>query len=170
MNHYCFMQSIVGELLLVSDGRSLTGVYMAEHKQGPAPENSWLKQDDLELLLEAKDQLNKYFSGNLTEFDLPLSMKGTDFQRRVWQELRKIGYGMTVSYAELAKRLEHPLAVRAVANANAKNPISIIVPCHRVIGSNGKLTGYAGGLMRKQALLSLESRVLNQKELSMSRA
>jgi methylated-DNA-[protein]-cysteine S-methyltransferase len=105
---------------------------------------------------ETIKQLDAYFSGKLTEFGLPLQLTGTEFQKQVWQTLQTIPYGHTVSYLELAQRIGNNKAVRAVANANAANAISIIIPCHRIIGSNGKLTGYAGGLAAKQALLDLE--------------
>lgn len=106
---------------------------------------------------EALRQLGAYFSGRLTAFDLPLSMKGTDFQRRVWRALLQIPYGETCSYAELARAIGAPAAVRAVGAANGRNPIAIVVPCHRVIGANGKLVGYGGGLPMKQMLLRLEA-------------
>ncbi len=103
-------------------------------------------------------QLNAYFEGELTTFDIPLILAGSPFQQRVWQQLVTIPYGQTLSYAELAHQLGQPKAVRAVANANAANALSILIPCHRVIGSNGKLTGYAGGLTAKQHLIQLEQR------------
>ena len=108
------------------------------------------------LLDEARRQLTAYFAGRLRAFDLPLAPNGTDFQRRVWVELTKIPFGTTVSYGELARRLSNAAAVRAVGAANGRNPIPIIVPCHRVIGSNGSLTGFGGGLPRKQWLLRHE--------------
>ena len=112
--------------------------------------------DDSPLLTEAFRQLEEYFRGERKNFDLPLELHGTDFQRRVWQELLKIPYGETVSYKNIAERVGNPYAARAVGMANNKNPIPIIIPCHRVIGSNGKLVGYAGGLELKQKLLELE--------------
>src|SRR5262249_8276001 len=150
---------------------SLTGLYMSEHRHGPTAGEAlsewgieassrnghrWVRDDESHPFKEAKEQLAAYFAGRLTEFDLPLAMEGTDFQRRVWQELREIPYGVTISYGELAKRVGNPNGSRAVGLANGHNPISIIVPCHRVIGSNGKLTGYGGGLPRKAALLDFE--------------
>lgn len=110
-----------------------------------------------EVLQECVYQLNDYFDGKRTEFDLNLNPEGTEFQQRVWNELQKISYGKTISYLELSKQLGDVKAIRAVANANGKNPLWIIVPCHRVIGSDGNLTGYAGGLYRKQWLLEHES-------------
>ncbi|MBY0356526.1 MAG: methylated-DNA--[protein]-cysteine S-methyltransferase [Candidatus Obscuribacterales bacterium] len=151
------MESPIGKLTLVSEGESLTGIYMFEHKGGVEIADDWLEDADALPLLLAKKQLQEYFACERTEFSLPLKPVGTEFQRSVWQELCKIGYGETISYGELARRVGNPAAVRAVASANARNPISIVVPCHRVIGHNGKLTGYAGGLARKEALLGLES-------------
>jgi methylated-DNA-[protein]-cysteine S-methyltransferase len=114
------------------------------------------KDDMPEALNEACCQLDEYFKGKRQSFDLRLSLKGTEFQRRVWNELMSIPYGKTVTYRDIAIKLGNPHAVRAVGNANGKNPVSIIVPCHRVIGSSGKLTGYAGGLERKAWLLKHE--------------
>ncbi|SSY70464.1 methylated-DNA--[protein]-cysteine S-methyltransferase [Alysiella crassa] len=111
-----------------------------------------------DLLKEVAEQVQSYFSGSLKQFSVPIDFVGTDFQQRVWRILQTIPYGETISYAEQAAKLGNPKAVRAVAAANGRNKISIIVPCHRVIGSNGTLTGYAGGLSRKQFLLDLESR------------
>ena len=109
-------------------------------------------------LREARRQLEEYFAGHRREFDLPLRLHGTQFQRRVWDVLTEIPYGVTWSYGQLAKRIDHPNASRAVGLANGRNPISILVPCHRVIGANGSLTGYGGGLDRKQWLLAHEGR------------
>jgi AraC family transcriptional regulator of adaptative response/methylated-DNA-[protein]-cysteine methyltransferase len=114
-------------------------------------ESQWFPQLD--------GQLQEYFSGNRTEFDLPLIVPGTEFQQRVWSALREIPYGRTRSYAEQAESIGQPSAVRAVARANGDNRLSILIPCHRVIGADGKLTGYGGGLWRKQRLLELEERI-----------
>jgi methylated-DNA-[protein]-cysteine S-methyltransferase len=107
-------------------------------------------------LAGAADQLEAYFAGERRTFDLPLSLAGTPFQRRVWQEVRRIPYGSTISYAELARRVGNPAAVRAVGAANGRTPVPIVIPCHRVVGADGSLTGYGGGLDRKRALLELE--------------
>jgi methylated-DNA-[protein]-cysteine S-methyltransferase len=153
------MQSPVGLLRLRGTENGLTGLFMEKHRHGP--ENSeqleW-KRDDA-LFEDARAQLIDYFAGRLTEFRLPIdrdAFGGTEFQRRVWRELEKIPYGATISYGVLAKRIGNPNAVRAVGLANGRNPISIIVPCHRVIGANGSLTGYGGGLERKRWLLDFE--------------
>ncbi|MDF2179661.1 methylated-DNA--[protein]-cysteine S-methyltransferase [Aliiglaciecola sp. CAU 1673] len=108
------------------------------------------------LLLEAKKQLQDYFNGSRKAFNLPLKAKGTLFQQQVWEQLQSVCYGQTASYADIANKVANPKAVRAVGAANGKNPIAIVVPCHRIIGSNGRLTGYAGGLERKAFLLDLE--------------
>ena len=116
----------------------------------------WEMKNNLNIFRETKKQLSKYFKGILTSFKLPLLMKGTQFQRKVWFELEKIPYGVTISYKELAYRVGNPAASRAVGLANNRNPIPIIIPCHRVIGTNGKLVGYGGGIDRKKWLLKLE--------------
>ncbi len=157
MTFYTYYDSPVQPLLLTSDGTALTGIFMVEHRHGPEVGADWTEQTDALPFAETKRQLTAYFAGELTEFDLPLAPQGTEFQRRVWQELRRIPYGTTLSYGELARRLGSPNASRAVGLANGRNPISIVIPCHRVIGANGKLVGYGGGLSRKDMLLSLEA-------------
>jgi methylated-DNA-[protein]-cysteine S-methyltransferase len=112
------------------------------------------------ILLEAIKQLDEYFAGDRRDFDLPLNQPGSDFQQGVWQELLKIPYGKTITYGQQSDNMKNPLAIRAIAAANGKNNLWVIVPCHRVIGSNGSLTGYAGGLWRKQWLLEHEARVM----------
>jgi methylated-DNA-[protein]-cysteine S-methyltransferase len=144
------MPSPIGAILLTSDGGSLTGLYMEPHTL----DERW-KRDD-EWFAPVIRQLEAYFAGQLRDFDVPLAPKGTEFQQRVWSALREIPYGETWSYGELARRLGNPNASRAVGLANGRNPISVIVPCHRVIGSTGKLIGYGGGLDRKKILLDLE--------------
>src|SRR5205823_1056391 len=143
-----------------SDGDALTGLYMTVSTHGPAVGEGWVRKDDAAPFPEAKRQLAAYFDGVLTEFDLPLALDGTEFQKRVWRALLNIPYGQTISYGELARRIGNPNGSRAVGLANGRNPISIIVPCHRVIGANGKLVGYGGGLPRKEALLNFEFAVL----------
>ncbi len=154
--HYTYIESPVGRLLLTASGDTLTGVYMNEHKNGAGIGTDWV-QEETAVLTEAGRQLGEYFAGTRQSFDLPLSeTHGTPFQRRVWDELLRIGYGQTVSYGELARRIGDPKAVRAVGLANGRNPLSIVVPCHRVIGADGKLIGYGGGMERKSFLLRLE--------------
>ena len=152
-------ESPVGPLLLMSDGTSLTGLHTDNDKHRPAMQPDWICDETAAPFAQVKAQLRGYFEGRLTEFDLPLAPLGTEFQLRVWQELRDIPYGETISYAELARRIGRPTASRAVGHSNARNPISIIVPCHRVIGADKSLTGYAGGLDRKRALLEHELQV-----------
>ncbi len=158
--YYTYLETPIETLLLTSDGTSLTGLYMDAHKHGPHIGRDGVRRDDAAPFAEVKRQLAAYFDRKLRIFDLPLTAHGTPFQMRVWEELGKIPYGSTLSYGELAQRIGNPNASRAVGLANGRNPISIIVPCHRVIGANGSLTGYGGGLERKQALLALESSVL----------
>ena len=154
------MNSPIGRLRLTGTDRGLTGLYMNEHRHGPEEMDraGWTRDDAL--FEKPVFQLNQYFSGGAKTFDVAIdrdAMGGTSFQRLVWSELEKIPYGVTISYGELAERIGSPKAVRAVGLANGRNPISIIVPCHRVIGANGTLTGYGGGLERKKWLLELES-------------
>ena len=120
-----------------------------------------LKNESNPILDLVEHQLSLYFSGKLKNFSIPIQLSGTEFQQRAWAELLKIPFGQTISYQEQAERLHHPTAIRAVANANSRNKISIIVPCHRVIGKNNKLTGYAGGLDKKEFLLNLEKENTN---------
>jgi len=158
------IDSPVGPLTLVAAGDALVGLSMSEQRHAPAP--GWFGEPadgpDSEPLAEASQQLREYFNGERTEFDIPLSLEGTEFQRRVWAALREIGYGETISYGQLADRIGQPSASRAVGLANGRNPIGIIVPCHRVVGSDGSLTGYGGGIERKRYLLSHEQRVSGQ--------
>lgn len=145
-------------LQLTSDGEALTGIYLLpDHRHAPEMTTDWQESPTLPIFQRATAQLTEYFSGQRQEFSLPLAAHGTEFQKRVWAELAQIPYGQTISYGELARRTGNPKASRAVGLANGKNPISIVVPCHRVIGASGKLTGYGGGLARKEALLELEA-------------
>jgi len=154
MRTHTVMDTPVGPLTLVATDGVLSGVYMHEQRHRPLEETFGTRDDTQSG--EAIEQLNAYFTGELREFTVPLAMAGTDFQRRVWTELQQIPYGETTTYGELAERLGVPSAARAVGLANGKNPISIIVPCHRVVGATGNLTGYGGGLPRKRYLLSFE--------------
>jgi methylated-DNA-[protein]-cysteine S-methyltransferase len=156
MIYFSLYESPIQTLRLVSDGRSLIGLYMMSEKHHFIPASDWLEDDMVAPFPATKQQLSAYFSGGLTEFDLPLQMPGTAFQQQVWSALKTIPYGTTISYGELALKIGQPKASRAVGLANGHNPVSIIVPCHRVIGANGKLTGYGGGIERKQWLLNHE--------------
>lgn len=155
---YTTCQSPVGELLISSDGEALTGLAMEVQRHGPERSADWIEAPELPVLQRAVDQMELYFAGRLTVFDLPLAARGTDFQKSVWDELVRIPFGETISYGELATRIGNPSASRAVGLANGRNPIGIIVPCHRVIGAGGSLTGYGGGLERKQTLLEHEKK------------
>jgi methylated-DNA-[protein]-cysteine S-methyltransferase len=156
MIYYTVYESPIQTLRLVSDGRSLTGLYMMSEKHLLTPQGDWVKDESVAPFSEIKQQLTAYFAGTLNEFELPLQMQGTAFQQRVWEALKSIPYSATLSYGELAQQIGQPKASRAVGLANGRNPISIVVPCHRVIGANGKLTGYGGGIERKQWLLNHE--------------
>jgi methylated-DNA-[protein]-cysteine S-methyltransferase len=148
------MESPVGTLTLTAvDGR-LTGLHMDGQRHAPTSSEDWERDDDG--LAAVVDQLEAYFAGSRETFDVPLDLHGTDFQRRVWAGLLEIPYGETMSYGELARRVARPGASRAVGLANGRNPVAIIVPCHRVIGADGTLTGYGGGLDRKVWLLDHE--------------
>jgi methylated-DNA-[protein]-cysteine S-methyltransferase len=149
----------VGPIAVVADGPSITGLYLGEPPEKVRDLPDANARD--EPFATALRQLTAYFAGDLTEFDLPLSPAGTPFQHRVWAALREIPFGETASYGELAERIGSPTAARAVGAANGRNPIGIVVPCHRVISSNGTLNGYAGGVDRKKALLALEREVLS---------
>jgi methylated-DNA-[protein]-cysteine S-methyltransferase len=150
----------VGPLTLIAVGEALVGVWMEDqrHHPGTAAHGTPADPDD-PFLARVAAQLEEYFAGQRTSFDIPLAPEGTDFQRRVWAELVQIPFAETVSYGQLAQRLGSPGVSRAVGLANGRNPIGIVVPCHRVVGTAGSLTGYGGGLQRKRLLLDLESRV-----------
>jgi methylated-DNA-[protein]-cysteine S-methyltransferase len=148
------LESPLGPLTLRADDGVLSGLYMLEHRHGPGPERLGERMADA--APAAREELAAYFAGELREFSVEVVLRGTEFQQRVWAALREIGYGETCSYGELAVAIGSPAAVRAVGLANGKNPVSIIVPCHRVVGANGSLTGYGGGTDRKRALLELE--------------
>ncbi len=154
MVQYSYMKSPVGKLLLTGTEAGLKLISFPKGKQTCTPEANWQKGDNF--LRAAIRQLDAYFAGRRKIFDLALDPEGTPFQLSVWQALRDIPYGETVSYGELARRIGHPRASRAVGAANGSNPLPIVIPCHRVIGASGKLTGYGGGLDTKKALLTLE--------------
>jgi methylated-DNA-[protein]-cysteine S-methyltransferase len=156
---YTRIGSPIGELLLVADARGLRLVSFDNSKRAAPVQAEW--REDKAPFAEVIRQLHSYFEGELREFNLPLAPAGTQFQLRVWDSLRAIPYGETISYAQLAQRIENPKAVRAVGLANGCNPIPIIIPCHRVIGSDGSLTGFGGGLPTKKKLLALEGRQLS---------
>lgn len=149
--NYCIYASPVGNLLLAGD---VSGLQIIQFEININRDECW--QQDHNNFSEVRHQLDEYFAKKRTSFDLKLNPQGTDFQKQVWKQLQKIGYGKTKYYAEIAEEINSPKAARAIGMANNKNPIPIIIPCHRVIGKNGSLTGFAGGLDVKQKLLSLE--------------
>lgn len=152
---YDVVATPIDRLIVASDGSAIVGVWMAN---ADPDDRHWSQHRGTdEVLGEARSQLTAYFDGRLRAFDLPLAPNGTELQRRVWSALRRIPFGTTISYAELARRVSTTAAVRAVGAANGRNPIPIVVPCHRVIGSDGSLTGFGGGLERKQWLLHHEN-------------
>jgi methylated-DNA-[protein]-cysteine S-methyltransferase len=156
MTTHTTIDSPIGALLLTTDGAALTGIYLDSERGATRPTDLGADDPHHPVLAAAADQLRAYFAGERDEFDVPLSAAGTTFQREVWDALARIPYGETISYGELARRVGKPSASRAVGLANGRNPLPIIVPCHRVIGANGTLTGYGGGIERKQWLLEHE--------------
>jgi methylated-DNA-[protein]-cysteine S-methyltransferase len=161
MTAYLVIPSPVGELLLTATDAGLTRVWFEEHRHGGPRDAAWERAEGVggpaaRILREASAQLAAYFAGERRDFELPLAAAGTPFQERVWRALRAIPYGQTMSYGELARRLDAPNAMRAVGAANGRNPLAIVVPCHRVIGARGELTGFGGGIARKRWLLQHE--------------
>lgn len=156
---YVYMDSPVGQLQLVAHETALVAVLWDGEQPNRIKQASLVEDPDHPLLTETARQLREYFAGQRSVFELPLDFAGTDFQKKVWQALLQIPYGQTRSYKDIAEQLGNIKAVRAVGAANGKNPISIIAPCHRVIGSSGKLVGFAGGLDKKELLLNLERRL-----------
>jgi methylated-DNA-[protein]-cysteine S-methyltransferase len=158
MNLYTIFDSPIGDLLAVGDGESLSRLHMLGSRKRVELNPAWRRDDDA--FDDVRSQFQEYFAGDRREFDLRLDMVGNPFELRVWEELQTIPYGETASYGEIAQRIGNPGAPRAVGLANGRNPVAVIVPCHRVIGADGSLTGYGGGLERKRLLLDLEAGVL----------
>lgn len=157
MHYYDFYESPYGRMLLVANEEGLCGVYFSGQKYYPRVESPSRRDAQHATLRRAKRELAEYFGGARKRFELALAPEGTPFQHSVWKAISSVGFGQTISYAELATRAGRPGSARAAGAATGRNPIGIIVPCHRIVGSNGSLTGYAGGLDRKRALLALES-------------
>ena len=157
MRYYELYESPHGEMLLVADGEGLCGVYFDRQKYLPRIEPGWQRDAHHAPLRHAKRELSEYFGGERERFETALAPEGTPFQRSVWKAICTVGFGRTITYSELARRAGCPGSARAAGAATGRNPISIIIPCHRIVGSNGSLTGYGGGLDRKRALLALES-------------
>jgi methylated-DNA-[protein]-cysteine S-methyltransferase len=155
---YTTLDSPIGDLLLAGDGHALCGLYMQEGRTAKKVPGDWEAAD--EPFAEVSEQLAEYFAGRRTDFDVPVAMTGSPFEVRAWRALQEIPYGETISYGEQARRTGDGAKPRAVGSANGRNPVSIIVPCHRVIGADGSLTGYGGGLERKRFLLDLEAGAL----------
>ena len=156
MRYYDTYESPEGGMLLVASDHGLAGVYFDRQKHHPGLKTDWKKNPRHETLRQAKRELAEYFAGKRKRFEVALDPEGTPFQRAVWKAIAKVGFGKSISYGELARRAGHPGSARAAGAATGRNPIGIIVPCHRILGANGALTGYAGGLARKRALLALE--------------
>jgi len=160
VEYFDYYDSPLGRILLTATRKALTGVHFVGEKYYPEIGSEWVQRPRARMIARARKQLREYFKGKRQVFDLPLDPQGTAFQRDVWQELLRIPFGATTHYGAIAQRLGKPGAMRAVGAANGQNRISIIIPCHRVIGADKDLTGYAGGLERKAALLRLEARVV----------
>ena len=157
MRYYDTYESPQGRMLLVATDDGIAGIYFERQKYFPRKDKEWRRAPDHAALKRAKRELGEYFAGRRTRFDVPLDPQGTAFQRKVWNAIVKVAYGRTLSYGELAKRAGQAGSARAAGAATGRNPIGIIVPCHRIMGANGALTGYAGGIGRKRALLALEA-------------
>jgi len=153
---YTEMKSPLGTLLLTAENGSLVGVHFPGQKHDRPRQPDWQRADDEPVLAQARAELAEYFEARRATFDLPLAPQGTPFQRAVWQALLAVPFGATSTYGAIAAAIRRPTAVRAVGAAIGANPIGIIVPCHRIVGADGRLTGYAGGLERKAKLLALE--------------
>jgi methylated-DNA-[protein]-cysteine S-methyltransferase len=153
---YCYTESPVGKLLLVAEDGVLIGLHFVGGRHPVHPERGWTHDERASPLPSARRQLREYFTGERADFDLPIRLDGTEFQRRVWEVIARIPPGKTITYAQLAEASGAPGSSRAAGAATGRNPIAIIVPCHRVVGSSGSLTGYGGGLDRKRLLLQLE--------------
>jgi methylated-DNA-[protein]-cysteine S-methyltransferase len=150
------MSSRLGEMVLASDGDALSGAWFDGQRHQPQIGPDWQRQPGLAVLRRAAAELAEYFAGERFAFDVPLAPSGTPFQRELWRAIAGVPYGETIAYRELAARAGRPASIRAAGAATGRNPLSIIVPCHRIVGADGALTGYAGGLARKRALLALE--------------
>lgn len=157
MHYYDFCESPYGRMLLVAGDEGLAGVYFDGQKYFPQVASQWRRDAGHAMLRQAKRELDEYFGGERKRFEVALAPSGTRFQRSVWNAIASVGFGRTISYGELANRAGCPGSARAAGAATGRNPIGIIVPCHRIVGADGSLTGYAGGLERKRALLALES-------------
>ncbi len=157
MRYFDFYESPMGRMLIVASADALLGLYFIDQKYYREVESDWLRGEKQKIVRDTARQMTEYLAGKRREFDIPLAPEGTVFQGSVWKAISSVKYGETITYSELARRAGHPDAIRAAGTATGRNPITIIVPCHRIVGSDGSLTGYAGGLDRKRALQELES-------------
>lgn len=157
MRYYDSFESPIGGMLLAASEKGLCGIYFDRQRHFPGKDSEWKHDPDNPHLKRAKRQLAEYFAGSRKVFDLVLDPNGTGFQKRVWKAIAGVPYGRTISYGELARRAGFPEGARAAGAATGRNPIGIVVPCHRIVGADGSLTGYAGGVAKKRALLALES-------------
>ncbi|HZQ47794.1 MAG TPA: methylated-DNA--[protein]-cysteine S-methyltransferase [Verrucomicrobiae bacterium] len=161
MTHYSIVKSPIGDLMLVADASALTGLYFAGCDHIPAASQRWTRNAQHPVLQRAAKQLREYFAGKRTTFSLPLGLVGTDFQEKIWRQIALIPYGKTITYSDLARRVGATQAVRAAGTSTGRNPLSIVIPCHRVVGKNGSLCGFAGGLDKKHQLLEFEKSVVH---------
>jgi methylated-DNA-[protein]-cysteine S-methyltransferase len=157
MTYYSILKSPLGDVTLVANETELTGLYFVNHRHMPESKAGWTLNKKHPVLQKAEKELTEYFAGKRDTFTVPFNLGGTPFQKRIWKEIATIPFGKTISYSELAKKAGAPKAVRAAGAATGRNPVSVIVPCHRVMGKNNSMTGYGGGLERKQRLLALEN-------------
>ena len=162
MTYYSILKtSLLGDLLLVANPTHLTGIYFYDRQHSPVVQSDWKLAPQHAVLKQTRKQLQDYLKNVNKKISVPVHFSGTDFQQRVWQEIAKIPFGQTITYSELAARVGAPEAIRAAGTATGKNPLSIVIPCHRVVGKNTTLRGYAGGLERKRHLLELEGNTQN---------
>jgi methylated-DNA-[protein]-cysteine S-methyltransferase len=154
--HFDTVRSPLGPLVLATDGFALTGAWFDGQRHQPPMDTTWARRPDVPVLRQAAAELAEYFAGRRTRFELALALSGTSFQCAVWEAIASVPFGETIAYRELAARVGRPACSRAAGAATGRNPLSIVIPCHRIVGADGALTGYAGGLERKRALLALE--------------
>ncbi len=152
----------LGRLVLASDGAALTGTWFDRQRYQPPMDANWVRRPDVPVLRQAAVELSEYFAGHRTRFELALEPAGTPFQRAVWEAIASVPYGETIAYRDLAARAGRPACIRAAGAATGRNPLSIVIPCHRIVGVDGSLTGYAGGLPRKRSLLALERATMDR--------
>jgi len=158
MKSYIYQKTqMLGDLLLVANTTHLVGIYFPNHKHGPKLPDDWKLNPKHLILRQAAKEIQEYLNGMRTAFSVPVSFEGTSFQHEIWKQIARIPFGETITYSELARRAHAPKAIRAAGAATGRNPLSIVVPCHRVVGKNGDMTGFAGGLERKKSLLKIET-------------